>query len=356
MSESLITFQSQLDAVMEALVRTAVCEITEMVKKSFAGFQHEIARRQRENESLQRRLHVQIGCTGGQGYGVQSEGKTEPFVKPRCTSGGTAVCNSTETREECRASGTSKLENICDKECCRTLWECQEIVSVEVKQEMPDLHPITTRMESTELESIRIKDEVNDVGGSHVEHSVVTQSISGLEHVQTPGKGMEVLSFHRDSQYAPQTPEGSQHSSEHALGISNMPSSAEKTIFKFTNKNVKKKTFSSSVKQVQINVGVMVQSYDGILKRKRGNTVPVAVNPLSSAEDILACAKKKLKSVYDNIPEGPYFLLYPDGSIVQTIPGSAEPFILADYKTSVGKPYQRVTLFICLKEDFEKSA
>jgi hypothetical protein len=48
-----------------------------------------------------------------------------------------------------------------------------------------------------------------------------------------------------------------------------------------------------------------------------------------------------------------YTLLYPDGSEVKsTLPGSNEPFSVERYKDELGKPYSRITLFICRVTDF----
>ncbi|XP_051988737.1 G2/M phase-specific E3 ubiquitin-protein ligase-like [Xyrauchen texanus] len=50
--------------------------------------------------------------------------------------------------------------------------------------------------------------------------------------------------------------------------------------------------------------------------------------------------------------EGPYVLLYPDGSEVKNIPGTNTPFKLHLYKEAIGKAYQRITLFISTFQDF----
>ncbi|XP_051990890.1 G2/M phase-specific E3 ubiquitin-protein ligase [Xyrauchen texanus] len=50
--------------------------------------------------------------------------------------------------------------------------------------------------------------------------------------------------------------------------------------------------------------------------------------------------------------EGPYVLLYPDGSEVKNIPGTNTPFKLHLYKEAIGKAYQGITLFISTFQDF----
>ncbi|XP_039465100.1 G2/M phase-specific E3 ubiquitin-protein ligase-like [Oreochromis aureus] len=60
-----------------------------------------------------------------------------------------------------------------------------------------------------------------------------------------------------------------------------------------------------------------------------------------------------MKDFNKNLKDGPFLLLYPDGTEVITVPGTQRPFTLEAYKAEVGKPYQRITVFICLKSDFE---
>ena len=51
--------------------------------------------------------------------------------------------------------------------------------------------------------------------------------------------------------------------------------------------------------------------------------------------------------------EGPYVLLYPDGSQVITVPGTQKPFILKEYKEEIGKTYPRLNFFICPEKDLK---
>ncbi|CAI5646155.1 unnamed protein product [Oreochromis niloticus] len=60
-----------------------------------------------------------------------------------------------------------------------------------------------------------------------------------------------------------------------------------------------------------------------------------------------------MKDFNKDLKDGPFLLLYPDGTEVITVPGTQRPFTLEAYKAEVGKPYQRITVFICLKSDFE---
>ena len=45
-------------------------------------------------------------------------------------------------------------------------------------------------------------------------------------------------------------------------------------------------------------------------------------------------------------------MLYPDLTLVCMIPGTQKPFTLKEYKDELGKPYERITLYICKQEDY----
>ena len=55
-----------------------------------------------------------------------------------------------------------------------------------------------------------------------------------------------------------------------------------------------------------------------------------------------------------DLDEGPFILFYPDGFEVINISGAQRPFILKEYKVQLGKPYQRINIFICPQKDFEE--
>lgn len=83
---------------------------------------------------------------------------------------------------------------------------------------------------------------------------------------------------------------------------------------------------------------------------KKGGLKP---DPDATATSLLNQAVKKMKDFNKDLKDGPFLLLYPDGTEVITVPGTQRPFTLEAYKAEVGKPYQRITVFICLKSDFE---
>lgn len=91
----------------------------------------------------------------------------------------------------------------------------------------------------------------------------------------------------------------------------------------------------------------------GGLKPYRGKTIFLTTDPDATATSLLNQAVKKIKDFNKDLKDGPFLLLYPDGTEVITVPGTQRPFTLEAYKAEVGKPYQRITVFICLKSDFE---
>ncbi|XP_076852371.1 G2/M phase-specific E3 ubiquitin-protein ligase-like [Brachyhypopomus gauderio] len=105
--------------------------------------------------------------------------------------------------------------------------------------------------------------------------------------------------------------------------------------------------------KVRINVGLMVIQKGG-LRPLRGKTVSLTTDPDISSTTLLSQAVKKMKDFNKDVKDGPFLLLYPDGTEVINIPGTQRPFTLGAYKAEVGKPYQRITVFICLKRDFEE--
>ncbi|KAM4532095.1 uncharacterized protein V3H82_025949 isoform 1-T1 [Fundulus diaphanus] len=90
------------------------------------------------------------------------------------------------------------------------------------------------------------------------------------------------------------------------------------------------------------------------LKPQRGRTITLLTNPDVSPTPLLSLAVKKMKDFNQYLKDGPFLLLYPDGTEVINIPGTQTPFTLAAYKAELGKPYQRICLFLCSRNDFEE--
>ena len=103
-----------------------------------------------------------------------------------------------------------------------------------------------------------------------------------------------------------------------------------------------------------MNVGLMTIGKGGGVKPQRGKTLCLSTHPDITAPDLLNQAVKKMRDFNKDLDEGPFLLLYPDGSEVINIPGTQRPFTLKTYKAETGRPYQRITIFICSKKDFEE--
>lgn len=92
----------------------------------------------------------------------------------------------------------------------------------------------------------------------------------------------------------------------------------------------------------------------GGVKPLRGKTLRLSTHPDITAPDLLDQAVKKMKDFNKDLDDGPFVLLYPDGSEVINVPGTQIPFMLNKYKEEIGKTYQRINIFICSKKDLEE--
>ena len=112
----------------------------------------------------------------------------------------------------------------------------------------------------------------------------------------------------------------------------------------FRSKKFKKELIE---KEVTINIGMINHNSYGDTYKVRGKILPLKVGMHSSAEDILKLAMQKRKN-YDRSfrSDQNYYLAYPDGRKVESIPGSTEKFTLSKYKEDLGKQYSRITLYI----------
>ncbi|KAK1894612.1 G2/M phase-specific E3 ubiquitin-protein ligase, partial [Dissostichus eleginoides] len=111
---------------------------------------------------------------------------------------------------------------------------------------------------------------------------------------------------------------------------------------------------SLSGAEVSINIGIMSLQKD-IMKPVRGKTLPLILDPDTDAAGLHRLAVKKMTDFNSDMDEGPYVLIYPDTSEVINIPGTSTPFSLREYKTEIGKTYNRIALFICLRSDYDKA-
>lgn len=92
---------------------------------------------------------------------------------------------------------------------------------------------------------------------------------------------------------------------------------------------------------------------EAALKPLRSKTLPLLVDPEVSASNILKQSVQKMRQFNKDIQEGPYVLLYPGCLEVIHVPGSEKPYKLAEYKKELGKPYSRITFYICLETHFK---
>ena len=116
-------------------------------------------------------------------------------------------------------------------------------------------------------------------------------------------------------------------------------------------KNGKKKKANVKVK---IQIGIL-HVVDGVLRKAKGRTLPVATNAAVNASEILQIAIDKHAKHFQQFNTAcKYVLLYPDHTIVNTLPGSlSQRFTLESYKEDLGKTYAKIYLWLWLFVDLE---
>ena len=113
----------------------------------------------------------------------------------------------------------------------------------------------------------------------------------------------------------------------------------------FQSKTKRRKSFDDE--EVSINIGIMTQNSDGTPRIVRGKVLPLKINKQSNASEVFEAALEKRKK-HDRTfrKDREYKLLYPDGQIVNNLPGIDEPFTLMKYKEDIGKQFARITLYL----------
>ena len=86
-----------------------------------------------------------------------------------------------------------------------------------------------------------------------------------------------------------------------------------------------------------------MKNRETVMRRER---LPVKLMSSATARDILEAAKKKHAAYNKRFRAGEYRLVYKDGSDVDVIPGTDEPFSLRRYKEESGFGYARINLFL----------
>ena len=92
------------------------------------------------------------------------------------------------------------------------------------------------------------------------------------------------------------------------------------------------------------------------LKPQRGKSLPLKLRKTAESKEILKLAVAKhamhnRNEILHSFPSG-YKLLYPDGIEVQKLKESDKDFTLQGYKSELGKPYNRITFYLCTTSDF----
>lgn len=109
----------------------------------------------------------------------------------------------------------------------------------------------------------------------------------------------------------------------------------------------------NAVEDVKIQIGVMEEA-DGRLKKVKGRTLPLMVPTNITAGELLKAATTIHGRHFKQFnQQESYFLLYPDQTVVNTLPGSAEPFVLNQYKEELGKPFSKLYFWLCSTSDME---
>ena len=128
--------------------------------------------------------------------------------------------------------------------------------------------------------------------------------------------------------------------------------------FKLKDSNPKKMKRQSAVTvDVKVNVGIVTFRDEKMLPR-RNTTLPLTVKDTVGKEELLNTAVEKHSRFNSNFisnnPEIYRLLFGSHGRLheVRTIPGSEEPFVLRRYKEEIGKPYSKISFYICSLADF----
>lgn len=93
-----------------------------------------------------------------------------------------------------------------------------------------------------------------------------------------------------------------------------------------------------------------------ILKPQRGKTRPVRIGRTVDGKELLKLGvAKHSKHNADEITHSSpmaHKLLYPDGLVKNKLRESDQAFSLPDYKAELGKPYNRITFYLCDSSDY----
>ena len=117
----------------------------------------------------------------------------------------------------------------------------------------------------------------------------------------------------------------------------------------FQPKRKKSRSSSATVKDESVFINIGLMEYEaGEPKRVYGKSFPVKVLKGMNYDEVREKSISKWED-YDSkfSRERGYVLVYPDSRIAHTIPGASEEFTVQKYKEGLGKPYSRITLYLC---------
>ena len=111
------------------------------------------------------------------------------------------------------------------------------------------------------------------------------------------------------------------------------------------------------LKEVKIKIGLITyRAEHDELRVSRGSSTnhAVSVPPYADVSEVIKKAVEKHSRFNRKLSDNPeeYYLLYPDKTRVDKLPGMEEDFTVERFKEELGKPYDRITLYLCKVTDF----
>jgi len=83
------------------------------------------------------------------------------------------------------------------------------------------------------------------------------------------------------------------------------------------------------------------------MKPIHGEREVVSVPKKSDARTIISAGVEQFHNFHQDFPVSSiYTLHYPDGRVVENLPGKSEPFTLCQYKAMLMKDYKRIVFFL----------
>lgn len=123
-------------------------------------------------------------------------------------------------------------------------------------------------------------------------------------------------------------------------------------------KGKRKRLVEDLDESVRVNIGIMLYDESMGLKKQCAKGLHVTLKNNSTKDVLLKVSTDKhVAHSRDLIKPGyNYHILYPDGTIVDKLKESDEEFVLHKYKSECGKPYDRISFFLCPTMDYTRAA